>query len=63
MGIELKKGRPDSRSLKSQLERYAQSEKIKALVVVTQKSAAIPARIGGKVCVQVSLNRLWGIAL
>ena len=63
VGIELKKGRPDSRSLKNQLERYAEHEKVHALVVVTQKSASVPAKVKGKLCVQISLNRLWGVAL
>lgn len=63
IGIELKKGRPGSRSLRGQLERYAASEAVKALVVLTQKSALLPERIGGKACVQLSLNRLWGVAL
>ncbi len=63
IGIELKKGRPGSRSLRGQLERYAASEQVSALVVLTQKSALLPAKIGGKACVQVSLNRLWGVAL
>ena len=63
IGIELKKGRPESRGLRSQLERYAASEAVQALVVLTQKSASVPARVKGKVCVQISLNRLWGVAL
>ena len=63
IGIEIKKGRPSSRSLRGQLERYAASGQVAALVVLTQKSALLPAKIGGKACVQISLNQLWGVAL
>jgi len=63
VGIELKKGRPESRSLRRQLERYAEYEKVQSLVVLTQKSALLPAKVKGKACVQISLNQLWGVAL
>ena len=34
-----------------------------ALVVVMQRAVALPSEIGGKPVCQVSLNRLWGVAL
>ena len=63
VGIELKKGRPVASGLKKQLLRYAAFDEIKAIVAVTQKTAGIPRQVGGKPCVEIGLNRLWGIAL
>lgn len=63
IGVEVKKGRPTPRTLRAQLERYLQSERIDAAVVVVQRAAALPASICGKPVRLVSLNRLWGVAL
>ena len=63
IGIEVKKGRPASSELAAQLKRYLESDDLDAVVVVSQRVAAVPDAIGGKPVVLVSLNRLWGVAL
>lgn len=63
VGIEVKKGKPERRQLLRQLERYAGSPRIEALVVLVERAADIPGEILGKPCVTLSINRMWGIAL
>ena len=63
VGIEVKRGRLHPRQLLSQLERYAGSGDIGALVVLAERSGALPQRVGGKPCVLLSLSRLWRVAL
>ena len=63
IGIEVKKGRPASSELAAQLKRYLESDDLDAVVVMSQRVAAVPDAIGGKPVVLVSLNRLWGVAL
>ncbi len=63
IGIEVKKGKPDARTLAAQITRYLASEELSALVVVMQRAVFVPERIGGKPVIVVSLNRLWGVAL
>jgi hypothetical protein len=63
VGIEIKKGKPDRKMLLHQLERYASSTKVEALVVLVERTADLPAIVMGKPCVLLSLNRMWGIAL
>lgn len=63
VGIEIKKGRPASGALREQLRRYLQSDEVAAIIVVTQRAVALPHTIGSKPVEQISLNRLWGVAL
>ncbi len=63
VGVEIKKGRPRPAALLEQLRRYAVSEEIAALVVLTQRSVRLPASVCGKPLVQLTLNQLWGVAL
>lgn len=63
VGVEIKKGRPRPSALLEQLRRYAVSEEIAALVVLTQRSVRLPASVCGKPLVQITLNQLWGVAL
>jgi hypothetical protein len=63
IGIEVKCGKPSRRALLRQLGRYAACEEVRALILVVERSANLPARVGGKPCYCLSLNRLWGIAL
>lgn len=63
IGLEIKKGRPVPSALKAQLGRYLQSDELDALIVVTQRAVPLPRTIGGKPVEQISLNRLWGVAL
>lgn len=63
VGIEVKKGRPERKRLLRQLERYALSGQVQSLVVLVERAADLPPAIGGKPCVTLSANRMWGIAL
>jgi len=63
IGIEIKKGRPVPSSLRQQLARYLASDEVAAIIVVTQRAVTLPRTISGKPVVQISLNRLWGVAL
>ncbi len=63
VGIEVKKGRPERKQLMRQLERYAQSPRIEALIVLVERYASLPGEILQKPCITLSINRLWGIAL
>ena len=63
VGIEIKKGKPRPAALLEQLRRYAVSEEIGTLVVLTQRSVRLPASVCGKPLVQITLNQLWGVAL
>lgn len=62
-GIELKRGRPNASSLRKQLERYLKSDRLTGIVVVSERAAALPDRLLGKPVLQLSLQKLWGIAL
>jgi len=63
VGIEIKKGRPDASMLKKQLTRYAASEELEALVVLTQRTVSLPKTVLGKPVHVIVLNQLWGVAL
>lgn len=63
IAIEIKKGKPDRTLLLTQIERYLTTETVTALIVVSEKQAALPQRVKGKPVYSVSLNRLWGVAL
>ena len=63
VGIEIKRGKPDVRRLLGQLQRYAASDEVTALILLVERKADLPAEIGGKPCVSLSVNKLWGIAL
>ena len=63
IGIEIKKGRPVPSQLKEQLARYLRSSELDAVIVVAQQVVNLPQTIVGKPVEQVSLNRLWGVAL
>lgn len=63
VGIEIKKGKPQPAVLARQLCRYAACEGVASLIVVTQRSVAVPKAIGGKPVRLLVLNQLWGVAL
>lgn len=63
VGIEIKKSRPQVASLRRQLERYAESDRVEQLVVIAPRGVNLPERIGGKNVTMVALERLWGIWL
>ena len=63
IGIEIKRGRVERAKLWEQLRRYAACEQVSALIVVTEKTVALPHALLGKPVRGICLNRLWGIAL
>ena len=63
VGLEVKRGKPDSARLLMQCARYCRSELIDGLIVIVDTRAALPNHIIGKPLRVVGLNRLWGIAL
>ncbi len=63
VGIELKRGKPDAKQLKKQAERYLSSEKLVALIIVSERPCALPNALCGKPVYQICLQKLWGIAL
>ncbi len=63
IGIEIKRGQVDKKRVLAQLSRYAACEQVTALILVTERTIAVPATLHGKPVRLVCLNRLWGIAL
>ena len=63
VGVEIKKGKPNAKAVAAQLLRYAASDRITALVVVSQRSVSLPKTALGKPVYLVVLDHLWGVAL
>ena len=63
IGREIKKGRPSAAALRTQLTRYLSFDALEAVIVITQQAVFLPKQISGKPVYEVSLNRLWGVAL
>lgn len=64
IGIEVKKGKPNSPALTAQAERYCRFDQVHALILVVERSVFThPDQINGKPVYYIGLNRLWGIAL
>lgn len=63
IGLEVKKRKPNWMQVYTQLARYADSDEIKAIILVIERSMDMPSEINGKPCYSVGLNKLWGIAL
>lgn len=61
IGIELKRGTPSAKAVKQQLTRYAESGKVSALILVTEKNLSLPDNLRGIPLRQLSLPRLWGV--
>lgn len=62
VGIELKRGRPEAGRVERQLRRYAATGKVSALILVSEKNTALPAKIENVPLYQISLQKLWGVA-
>lgn len=63
-GIEVKKGKPNSRQVMVQVERYCEFEDIEALILVVERSVfQYEDRVNFKPVYYIALNKLWGIAL
>ncbi len=63
VAVEVKRGRPRMASLLSQLGRYAESDRVLAVVLVLERSAPLPDQLDGKPVRCISLNMLWGPAV
>lgn len=63
IGIEIKKQRPSKGRLLAQCARYLAQPSLAGLILVLEKSIALPPEIGGKPILVCGLNRLWGVAL
>jgi predicted AAA+ superfamily ATPase len=63
IAIEVKKGKPNKSQIIRQLQRYAEFDRVKGIILVIEKNMDVPKVISGKPCVSLGLNKLWGIAL
>lgn len=63
IAIEVKKDRPDKRSLARQVTRYLQSEKLTGLIVAAPYSLDLPSRINSKPVKCVALSHFNGVTL
>jgi superfamily II DNA or RNA helicase len=63
VGIEIKRGRPDKTPVEKQLARYAETGKLTALILLSEKALpSLPGFVCGIPVYPVSLYRLWGVA-
>jgi hypothetical protein len=64
IGVEVKKGKPNSGEVMGQVERYAKFDAVSELILVVERSVFQYERsTNGKPVHYVALNKLWGIAL
>ena len=63
VGIEIKRGKPEPKRILQQLARYAACEGVDGLILVAERTVAVPRTMQGKPVRVICLNRLWGIAL
>ena len=64
VGIEIKRGRPERIPVQKQLRRYAESGKLTAIVLLSEKTLPdLPAFVSGIPVYPVSLQKLWGVAI
>jgi cobalamin biosynthesis Mg chelatase CobN len=61
VAVEVKKGKPNRTRLVDQINRYAEYEEVKAIVIVVETSLRIPVTqtTNGKPCAVVGLQKLW----
>ena len=63
VGIEIKRGRPDRIPVEKQLKRYAETGKLTALILLSEKTLpSLPGFAAGVPVYPVSLYKLWGVA-
>lgn len=63
VGIEIKRGKPNAKLVRTQAQRYCGCEQVQSIIIVVERSLRMPARIGGKPVAVLGLNALWGVAL
>lgn len=57
VGIEIKKARPNKHQLLQQLERYLESDRIRTMIVLSEKDVPLPDTILGKSVFSISLQK------
>lgn len=63
VGIEIKRGRPDRLPVRKQLQKYAETGMLDAIILLSEKTLpSLPGFIGKIPVYPVSLYKLWGIA-
>lgn len=64
IGVEAKKGKPNSNQVAAQIKRYCGFDAIQTLILVVERNVFNYERsANGKPVHYVALNKLWGIAL
>lgn len=62
--IEVKRNKPSKIQVITQLQRYADFDEVKAIILVINTSiTGISEEVNGKPCKIISLQKQWGIAL
>jgi len=61
--LEIKKAKPSKITLLNQLNRYTKSDKVKAIIVVLEKSMDLPKSLNDTPIFVLSLNANWGVAI
>ncbi len=63
VGIEIKRGRPEKIPVEKQLRRYAETGRLSAVILLSEKTLpSLPGFVSGVPVYPVSLFKLWGIA-
>ncbi|MDA8064462.1 MAG: hypothetical protein M0031_02985 [Thermaerobacter sp.] len=63
VGIEVKRGRWDRLRIEAQVGRYARSDVLEELILVTERAVRLPPEVCGKPLHVLPLLNLWGVAL
>ena len=63
IGVEIKRGKMDMKAVSRQLNRYAETGKVDALILVAEKTQGAPAYAGKIPVYPVSLYKLWGLSV
>jgi hypothetical protein len=62
VGVEVKKGKPNSSQVLQQLQRYSVFPEVESIILVIERYQDVPNEVNGKPCMSIGLNKLWGIA-
>ena len=63
VGVEIQRGRPEKTAVEKQLRRYAETGKLSAIVLLSEKTLpSLPGFVSGVPVYPVSLQKLWGVA-
>jgi hypothetical protein len=63
VAIEVKRGKPNTRRVQAQVDRYCACEQVTALVIVTERALIwTPSSSSGKIVQTVALSLNWGLA-